>query len=109
MGAAGARNIALTLAAVDAVGVLGLILLSMLGDPFAMVNDAAKAAVGALSAALAWAVFAERGRRWPAGQLAVGLGASAVGGGIMIIGSVLVALDVSGWYFAAMVSSVGAA
>jgi len=34
MGAVGAGRIALTLAAVAAVGVLGLILLSVLGDPF---------------------------------------------------------------------------
>ena len=36
MGAWGARTIALTLAA---VGVIGLILLSVLGDPFGTLND----------------------------------------------------------------------
>jgi len=108
MGAVGARRISLTLAAVAAVGVLGLILLSVVGDPFGTLKDLGNAAIGVLSAVLALAVSAGRGSVRPGGH-GVGLGASIVGGVIMIIGSLLVILGVSGWYYAALVSSLGAA
>ena len=108
MGAWGARTIALTLAAVAAVGVIGLILLSVLGDPFGTLNDLGNAAIGVLSAVLALSIFAGRGSVRRGGHGA-GLGASILGGAVMIIGSLLVILEVSGWYYAALVSSLGAA
>jgi hypothetical protein len=108
MGAVGARRIALALAAFVAVGVLGLILLSVLGDPFGTLNDLGNAAIGVLSAVLAFSVLPGRGSDRPGGHGA-GLGASVLGGGVMIIGSLLVVLEVSGWYYAALVSSLGAA
>ncbi|WP_412543276.1 hypothetical protein R8Z50_12625 [Longispora sp. K20-0274] len=75
------------------------------GGPFGLVNDVGNAALGVLSAWLAWVSWpsSASGRGWPA------LAAVAVGAATMVTGSVLVVLDVTGYYLAGLVSGFGAA
>jgi hypothetical protein len=68
--------------------------------PFGAINDVGNAAVGVLSAALAW-----RLRRQLRNDLA--LGAAIAGGALTVVGSALVMSKTTGFFLAGLVSSVG--
>lgn len=75
------------------------------GGAFGFLNDLANATIGVLSAMLAW-------RSLPPGapmseRLAVA--AALVGAIIMVVGSALIIIAITGWYLAGLVSSLGAA
>jgi hypothetical protein len=100
------RQAALAVAVADLSAVVCLIALFVFGGPVGTLNDAANAAVGILSAVLAWQFFliapdSSSGR--------FGLACAALGAVTMTIGSVLVIFDVTGWFLAGLVSAVGAA
>ena len=61
--------------------------------------------VGLLSMALAWLWTSPRTRVWSR----VGIAAATVGGIVMMIGSILIIFDITGWYLAGLVSSTGSA
>jgi uncharacterized membrane protein YeaQ/YmgE (transglycosylase-associated protein family) len=102
---AGMRTTALAIALVDATGIACLIVSSIADGPFGTLNDIANGIVGVLSALLAMQMYV---RREP-DRLRVAPAASILGAAIMIIGSVLVIFEVTGWYLAGLVSSFGSA
>jgi hypothetical protein len=96
---------AMAVATVDLLGVVCLIVFFVVGGPFGFFNDVANAVVGVLSAVLAWLSAAIRSP----GCRRLALAASVVGAIVMVIGSVLVIFEVTGYYLAGLVSAVGAA
>jgi hypothetical protein len=96
---------AIAIAIVDATGVACLMVFSIAGGPFGTLNDIANGVVGALSTLLALQMY----KRSEPDRLRVAPAASILGGVIMIIGSVLVIFDITDWYLAGLVSSLGAA
>ncbi|HET7280193.1 MAG TPA: hypothetical protein VFJ22_19120 [Dermatophilaceae bacterium] len=100
------RRTALAVAVVDLAAVTSLVVFFAVGGPFGAANDVLNAAMGVLSALLAWQHHgaAARGRT---GLSAVG--AAGLGGVVMAVGSFLVISGITGWYLAGLVSSVGAA
>jgi hypothetical protein len=101
----GMKVTALTIAVVDAAGIASFIAFSLVGGPFGTLNDIANGAMGALSTLLALQMYA----RSEPDRLRVAPAASILGGVIMIIGSVLVIFEITDWYLASLVSSLGAA
>jgi hypothetical protein len=99
------RRAAMAVATVDLLGVVCLIVFFVVGDPFGIINDVANAVVGVLTAVLAWLARAIR----PSGWHRLALAAAVVGAIVMVIGSVLVIFDVTGYFLAGLVSAVGAA
>jgi hypothetical protein len=102
---AGMRTTALAIAVVDATGIACLIAFGIADGAFGTLNDIANGVLGALSTVLALEIYA---RNEP-DRLRVAPAASILGGAIMILGSVLVIFNVTGWYFAGLVSSLGSA
>jgi hypothetical protein len=99
-------RLALATAVVDLIGVVSLIIFfAVSGGPFGSLNDVANGMVGALSMALAWLWVSDRSARWSR----VGLAAATAGALVMVIGSILIIFDVTGWYLAGLVSSLGSA
>ena len=100
------RQAALAVAVADLSAVLCLALFAIIGEPLGTINDVANAAVGMLSALLAWQLWliAPSSRYGRFGLMCAALGAAA-----MTTGSVLVIFDVTGWFLAGLVSAVGAA
>jgi hypothetical protein len=99
-------RLALVTAVVQWLGVLSLIILFAVGGgPFGFINDVANGLVGLLSLALAWL--------WVPGlrtrSSTLGIAAATLGALIMIAGSILIIFDITGWYLAGLVSSVGSA
>jgi hypothetical protein len=99
------RMTALALAVVDAFGIACLIVFGIAGGPFGILNDIANGMVGALSALLAIQLYT----RSEPDRLRIAPAASILGGAIMIVGSLLVIFDLTGWYFAGLVSGFGSA
>jgi hypothetical protein len=75
------------------------------GGPFGFLNDVTNGVVGVLSMALAWFWVSDRSARWSR----VGLAAATAGAVVMVIGSILIIFDMTGWYLAGLVSSLGSA
>ena len=73
------------------------------GGPFGLINDVANGLVGLLSIALAWLWVPERSTGWS--MLAIA--AATVGAMVTVVGSILIIFDITGWYLAGLVSSVG--
>ena len=96
---------AMAVATVDLLGVVCLILFFVVGGPFGVINDVANAVVGVLSAVLAWLSPTIP----PPGWRRLALAAAVIGAIVMVIGSVLVIFDITGYYLAGLVSAVGAA
>jgi hypothetical protein len=93
-------------AVVDVLGVVSLIIFFAVGGgPFGFLNDVANGAVGLLSTALAWLWVPDRPTLWSVPTLA----AATSGGVVMVAGSILIIFDITGWYLAGLVSSVGSA
>jgi hypothetical protein len=71
--------------------------------PFGAINDFGNAAIGVLSAALAWQIR----RQDPARASDIAVGAALVGAAITVVGSALVMSGTTGFLLAGLVSSVG--
>jgi|GEM_PF-708622 len=96
-------RLALATAVVTLLGVLSLIIFFALGGPFGLINDVANGLIGLLSLALAWLWV--RNRR--SGLSTLAIAAAALGAIVMILGSFLVIFNITGWYLAGLVSTVG--
>ena len=97
-------RLALATAVVDLIGVVSLIIFFAVGGgPFGFLNDVTNGMVGVLSMALAWLWVSDRSARWSR----VGLAAATAGAVVMVIGSILIIFDITGWYLAGLVSSLG--
>jgi hypothetical protein len=100
------RQAALAVAVADLLAVACLIVFAIFGGPFGTLNDVANAAVGILSAVLAWQFFLIA----PSNKYGrFGLACAALGGVMMTTGSGLVIFEVTGWFLAGLVSAVGGA
>jgi hypothetical protein len=98
--------LALLTAIVDVLGVVSLIIFFVVGGgPYGFLNDVANGAVGLLSTALAWLWVPDRPTLWSV----LALAAATSGGVVMVAGSILIVSDITGWYLAGLVSSVGSA
>jgi uncharacterized membrane protein (GlpM family) len=96
-------RLALALGAVAAGSPVCLATYFAVGGPFGTINDIGNAAIGVLSAALAWRL--RRHLQGRAGDIV--LGAAMVGAAITVVGSALVVSRTTGFFFAGLVSSVG--
>ncbi len=85
------------------LGVLSLIIFySISGGPFGLINDVANGLVGLLSISLAWLWLPNAERVDQAGHCCATVGAM-----VTVSGSILIIFDITGWYLAGLVSSVG--
>ena len=96
-------RLALATAVIIFLSVLSLIIFSALGGPFGFINDAANGFIGLLSVALAWTWVRNRRSGWST----LAIAAAGLGGIVMVLGSLLIIFDITGWYLAGLVSSVG--
>jgi len=80
-----------------------LIVFFVVGGRFGTANDVGNAVLGCLGAVLAWLL------RVPARWSMLGLVAAVVGAGIMVVGSILIISDTTGYILAGLVSGLGAA
>ena len=99
-------RLALLTAVVDLFGVVSLItFFAVGGGPFGFINDVANALVGLLSMGLAWLWVPDFKTRWST----LAIAAATLGALVMVAGSTLIIFDITGWYLAGLVSSVGSA
>jgi hypothetical protein len=101
-------GLALATAVIDLLGVLSLIIFFAVGGgggPFGLFNDVANGLVGLLSLGLAWLWVTNRRSGWST----LALAAAALGAIVMMIGSILIIFDLTGWYLAGLVSTYGSA
>jgi hypothetical protein len=99
-------RLALVTAVVNWLGVLSLIIFFAVGGgPFGFINDVANGLVGLLSLALALLWVPDRRSRWST----LAIAAATLGALITVAGSILIIFDITGWYLAGLVSSVGSA
>jgi hypothetical protein len=98
-------RVALATAVVSLLAVLNLIIFYAVGGPFGFLNDVANGLIGLLSLALAWLWVRNRRGGWS--TLAIAF--ASLGAIVMVLGSLLIILDITGWYLAGLVSSVGSA
>jgi hypothetical protein len=97
-------RLALVTAVVTLLGVASLIIFYAIGGgPFGFLNDVANGLVGLLSMLLAWLWIPARGT--VSSRLAIA--AATVGAIVTVAGSILIIFDITGWYLAGLVSSVG--
>ena len=99
-------RLALLTAVVDLFGVVSLIIFFAVGGgPFGFINDVANALVGLLSMGLAWLWVPDLKTRWST----LAIASATLGALVMVAGSTLIIFDITGWYLAGLVSSVGSA
>jgi hypothetical protein len=98
-------RVALATAVVSLLAVLSLIIFYAVGGPFGLLNDVANGLIGLLSLALAWLWVRNRRGGWS--TLAIAF--AALGAIVMVLGSLLIIVDITGWYLAGLVSTVGSA
>jgi hypothetical protein len=99
-------RLALLTAVVDLFGVVSLItFFAVGGGPLGFINDVANALVGLLSMGLAWLWVPDFKTRWST----LAIAAATLGALVMVAGSTLIIFDITGWYLAGLVSSVGSA
>ena len=97
-------RLALVTAVVVWLGVASLIIFYIISSgPFGFISDVANGLMGLLSIALAWLWVPERSTGWS--MLAIA--AATVGAMATVAGSILIIFDVTDWYLAGLVSSVG--
>src|SRR5215212_4956142 len=96
-------RVALATAVVSLLAVLSLITFYAVGGPFGFLNDVANGLIGLLSLALAWLWVRNRRGGWS--TLAIAF--ASLGAIVMVLGSLLIIVDITGWYLAGLVSSLG--
>ena len=85
-------------------GLLALVLLILfftIGGPFGTLNDICNGLTGILSGALAWVLY----KKFPTGLTFLIL--ALVGALAIVLGSILVIFEITGWYLAGLYTSVG--
>lgn len=95
--------------AIGGVGLLGLVSLSLMyavGGAFGALNDVCNAAMGLLTAALAWRLYPWQRAQAPRSST-VALASAWAGALIAAAGSILVIFRVTGWYLAGLVTAFG--
>jgi hypothetical protein len=92
-----ARGIAFALGVTALASGASLIVFFAVGGPFGRINDVGNATVGVLGAALAVVTLERAAWVWLA----------ALGATLTIVGSVLVITDITGYFFAGLVSALG--
>lgn len=99
-------RLAILLGVVSLASLASLGVFFLVGDPFGTINDLGNAAVGILSALLAWTL---RGRVGAAasGTGVAASGAAILGAGIGVLGSALVVSGATGFFLAGLVSTMG--
>jgi len=97
--------VATAVAWVGVVALVSLVVFFAVGGPFGFVNDVSNAALGVLAGTLAvtWLRRAPR----PRSSLRVATVLALVGVGAVVVGSVLVVFDVTGYFLAGLVSASG--
>jgi hypothetical protein len=98
-------RLALATAIITWLGVVSLIIFFAFGGPFGFINDVANGLVGLLSLALSWLWVRNRRSGWSTLVIAL----AALGAIVMVMGSLLIIFDITGWYLAGLVSSIGSA
>lgn len=98
-------RVALATAVVSLLAVLSLIIFYAVGGPFGFLNDVANGLIGLLSLALAWLWVRDRRDGWST----LAIACAVLGAIVMVLGSLLIIVDITGWYLAGLVSSVGSA
>ena len=99
-------RLALATAIIDLLGVASLIIFFATGvGSFGLFNDVANGLIGPLSLGLAWLWVTNRRNGWST----LALAAAALGAIVMVIGSILVIFNLTGWYLAGLVSTFGSA
>ncbi len=98
-------RVALATAVVSLLAVLSLIIFYAVGGPFGFLNDVANGLIGLLSLALAWLWVRNRRGGWST----LAIACAVLGAIVMVLGSLLIIVDITGWYLAGLVSSVGSA
>jgi hypothetical protein len=98
-------RVAVATAVVSLLAVLSLIIFYAVGGPFGFINDVANGLIGLLSLALAWLWVRNRRGGWT--TLAIAF--ASLGAIVMVLGSLLIIVDITGWYLAGLVSSLGSA
>ena len=98
-------RVALATAVVSLLAVLSLIIFYAIGGPFGFLNDVANGLIGLLSLALAWLWVRDRRDGWST----LAIACAVLGAIVMVLGSLLIIVDITGWYLAGLVSSVGSA
>jgi hypothetical protein len=98
--------IARTLGVVGLLSWLSLIVFFIVGDPFGTLNDIGNGALGLLSAALAVTLMPAVTAPNP-GVKVLASSAAVLGAAITVVGSVLILWDITGFYLAGLVSSMG--
>jgi hypothetical protein len=98
-------RVALATAVVSLLAVLSLIIFFAVGGPFGFISDVANGLIGLLSLALAWLWVRNRRGGWS--TLAIAF--ASLGAIVMVLGSLLIIVDITGWYLAGLVSSLGSA
>jgi hypothetical protein len=102
-GIPGARTLAFSVGGVAAGSAISIATYFAIGGPFGTLNDLGNAAIGLLSATLAW-----RLRRLVSGpRRAFAVGAAIVGAAVTLLGTALVVSGTTGWFIAGLVSSIG--
>jgi hypothetical protein len=86
-----------------ASAVLGILFFAV-GEPFGHLNDFANAVLAILSGLLAWQLRSSFSAAAGVSGLAIGL--ALLGAAVAVLGSVLT-IGITGWFFAALVSSAG--
>jgi hypothetical protein len=100
---AGTRRLALAAGCVALGSAVSVATFSVVGEPFGTLNDVGNAALGLLSAALAWRLRGRLPRRFAA----LTVGCAMAGAAIVVTGSALVITGATGWFLAALVSTLG--
>ena len=85
---------------------VSLILLFVVGGPFGVINDLGNGALGLLSGILGVTLWRVDSEAHP-GQAFVGSSVATLGAIVTVVGSVLILLDVTGFFLAGLVSSAG--
>jgi hypothetical protein len=98
------RVLAVTLGALAIGSVLSLGVSFAMAGPFGILNDLGNAAIGIVSAALAWSLRTSSARL---GAGALPVAAALVGATLTVVGSYLVVSDTTGFLLAGLVSATG--
>ena len=96
---------ALTTGIASILAAVLIVLFYVIGGPFGTLNDIFNGVAGILSGALAWLSFSEFRLNSSANRIAMIL--ALIGGVIVVIGSILIVYDITGWLLAGWYTTLG--